>query len=254
MHIETRKIIEKWYRKLNFSKKYDEQFYDILDHEDIDETVAVDEYSKSGANGRKNFIMQLYFFENLHKEYVKKGISIEIFDDTVYDLVRWTDIWSEIKGELWLEELLWLNQHLSMRLFKIGRLQYCLYNSPENVEEFGIKKDDNVIDVHIPAAGPLELEKCISSLSAAVEFFEKYFPEHDYRFFMCHSWLLDNTLKKYLSNNSNILKFQSLFSTVRGDKSYDILKYIFKWNTTVENLEEFDAKSEFAKKIKRAVL
>ena len=98
------------------------------------------------------------------------------------------------------------------------------------------------------------MEKCISSLSAAVEFFEKYFPEHDYRFFMCHSWLLDNTLKKYLSNNSNILKFQSLFSTVRGDKSYDILKYIFKWNTTVENLEEFDAKSEFAKKIKRAVL
>ena len=67
---------------------------------------------------------------------------------------------------------------------------------------------DPVIDIHIPAIGPMTVEACADSASRAVEFMQKFFPELKHRAFVCESWLLDNQFEQILSPESNILLFQ----------------------------------------------
>jgi hypothetical protein len=174
--------------------------------------------------------------------------------DTLYDIVRWTDIWTDLKGELWLGETGWLSRHLSMRLFHIGRLQFCMALSEFDIPSKDIKKGDPVIEIHIPAAGPLCESECRESIEAAREFFAKYYPDYAYKAFTCHSWLLDSSLKDLLPEDSNILKFAALFDVVSEEESFEILRYVFKRTTNSKNVKHAYPTSSFAERVKRATL
>ena len=92
--------------------------------------------------------------------YQEKGIEESVLMDTLSDLPHWLKTWSDLKGCLYLGELDWFSHHFRMKLFKLGRLQFCFadrYSFPDR----GIKKGDTVIDIHIPAAGPLRIEECL---------------------------------------------------------------------------------------------
>jgi len=251
---DMKEIIKKWYNALDFSSKYNEQFYRILETEKLDSEMTIEQYDLNSQNGRKNFLMYLYFIENLEKQYINRGIPQEIFYDTIQDIVRWTDVWSEIKGELWLEELVWLSFHLSFKLFKVGRLQFHMTTSGQDIPEYGILSKDCVLAVHIPPTEPFTPQKCEESFCNAEVFFEKYFPDFSYSYFTCRSWMLDDTLVKYLKPNSNILQFQKNFMRINRNESYNILKHVFKWDTRKENLLDFESKTQFAEQIKKAVL
>ncbi|MHB9071054.1 MAG: acyltransferase domain-containing protein [Sedimentisphaerales bacterium] len=91
------------------------------------------------------------------------------------------------------------------------------------------KKDDDVLNVHIPAIGPLEPLLCHDSFFRALEFFPRHFPEHPFVAFTCTSWLMDSQLEKYLSEISNIIKFFRefyLFPILKPADS-DIVKRVF---------------------------
>ncbi len=249
-----RKTIEKWYKKLNFPQKYDEEFYEILSSEELDENASPENYDIYNPNGRKNLLMYLYFLENLHNQYEKKGIPEEVFSETVRDLVRWTITWSDLKGKLWLEELTWLRWHFSMKLFRIGRLQYLMTPSDEDIPIYGVKKGDNVLDLHIPPDGAFGKEECIKSLKMANEFFKKYFPEFQYKCFTCFSWLLDDTLAKYVSPSSNILAFGRMFDIIKREERFSVIPYVFGWKTTKDDIENLVPKNAFAARIKEAII
>lgn len=251
--MNTAKIIEKWYKALNFPSMYDEEFYNALNNIKI-EDVKTDEYDTEQKDGKKNFLSYLYMCEELSKKYKQKGISEEILYDTLADLGRWLDIWSNLQGELYLGELGWLKSHLSMKLFKLGRLQFAFGKADCDVVEKNLKKGDNIIEVHIPAEGPLIKEECEKSFETAKKFFKKFYPDYEYKYFTCHSWLLDTSLKEILSDSSNIIRFQNLFDVVHEKKSDSILKYTFKWNTTREDLKDISCTSGFAQKIKDRIL
>ena len=85
----------------------------------------------------------------------------------------------------------------------------------------------------------------------AVEFFEKYYPEYEYRYFTCLSWLMDDTLDELLDKDSNILKFKSMFERFHKEKDDAILRYVFKSNTTRLNLNDVVASTSFAQKVKK---
>ena len=87
----------------------------------------------------------------------------------------------------------------------------------------------------------------------AKDFFMKFYPEYKYKCFSCHSWLMDKSLKELLKPDSNILMFQDMFDVFVPEESYAILRYVFKWNTTKENLDSCVAVSSFAKKVKERV-
>ena len=245
-------IAKKWYKKLNFPACLDEEFERVLQDTEIKPEAKIENYDTSNQNGKENLVNYLYFCEALEEKYKAKSIPEAILLETLKDIVIWTKTWSKIKGELYLGELEWLKRHLQMRLFKLGRLQFCIADSEFEICEKQIKKGDAVVEVHIPEGEPLLNEECIKSLDNARGFFKQYFPEYNYSLFTCHSWLLDSSLEEFLDYESNILKFAKLFTIARQDPSDALLGYLFRWGIKREQIQECTPKSSLAEKIKVA--
>ena len=251
---EIKSVIKKWYSALNFPETMDSDFEKALDAFEADPSVTLENYNTKSQNGKENLLYFLYFCEELARKYKEKNIPQSILLDTLGDIPVWTKTWSGIKGELYLGELEWLKRHLGMRLFKLGRLQFCIADSEFDIPQKGIAKGDAVVEVHIPEGEPLDTEACKLSVNRAREFFKEFFPQYDYKLFTCHSWLLDASLSEFLSPNSNILKFANMFTVVRNDPSDAIFGYIFKWGTTRREAMEWQTSSSLSEKIKSAVL
>lgn len=251
---DVEKIIEKWYKKLEFPKEYDSEFYKYLSSVKISDAITIDSYDLNCQDGTRNLLSYLYLCESTSKIYSELGISEEILVDTLKDIVTWTKTYSNIKNYLYLGEIGWLSRHLKGKIFKLGRLQFCLGTNHGESKEDNLFNGDNVIEIHIPEGEKLTIEESKKSLDMARAFFEKFFPSYKYEYFTCHSWLLDDTLKKYLNENSNILKFASMFKIIDKNESYNLIKYIFTWDTTVINLPYKLSASNFANNVKSAVL
>ena len=250
----TKAIIKKWYERLGFPKEFDAEFHTALENIDIPNDVTIETYDKNTDDGKRNLLTFLYFCEGLEAKYKALGIPEEILIDTLLDIPRWTKTWSSVKGTLYLGELPWLNHHFTMKIFKLGRLQFYLGYAGGDIPVANVRTGDAVLDVHIPSDGKLTPEECYRSFDKAREFFPKYFPEHKFKCFTCHSWLLDDTLKKYLPSDSNIIKFGDMFTKLREDVRLDLIRYMFTWDTTKENLPERVPKGKTAERIKAAVL
>ena len=246
---EVTKIIEKWYKKLEFPTEYDDEFYKALNEIPISDAISIDSYDYECKDGKRNLLSYLFMCEKLEEKYNEKGIPQEILIDTLKDIVIWTKTWSNIKNELYLGELGWLKNHLSMRLFKLGRLQFCFGKAEMDHTGSSVKKGDNAMEVHIPAVGPLKKSLCLDSLNFAKEFFSKYFPEFDFSHFTCHSWLLDTSLKEILSPSSNIIEFQNMFKIIFEEEDFGTLKYVFNWDTTRINIDKEKITNSFSQKI-----
>lgn len=251
--MKTAPIIEKWYKQLHFNSKYDTEFYEALSTIEIPAETSIANYNLECTDGKKNLLAFLYMCEALEERYAQHGISEEILLDTLSDIVRWCDVWSEIKGELHLGEIGWLSRSMNFYLFKIGRLQYCIHSVTESFTKFGLKMGESFIGVHIPSTGPLKMEEVNQSLNMARVFLAKYFPEVKYSYFSCLSWLLDDTLKDLLPQDSNILKFAELFTIVDNAPSDAILHYVFGLGVNRDNIDRQECRSSFAKKVKAAI-
>ena len=94
------------------------------------------------------------------------------------------------------------------------------------------------LSLHIPDfLGPMTPEACDRSIAQAREFFPQYFPEEEYRYAVCHSWLLDPGLKTFLRPDSNIIRFQDRF-TIAGpgwDSTDGIMQFVFGRNADAIN-------------------
>lgn len=252
--LTPRSTIEKWYARLGFPEAYNAAFYAALDEVDLTDLTTLDAYDKDSADGKKNLLAYLYFCEEAERLAQTRGISAEIVTDTLSDLVTWTNTWTRVKGTLCLYELPWLSFHVGGRLFRLGRLQFCIGKADRDIPKYGIGKGDDLVEVHIPEGGKLTVEECKASLDAARAFFAAYFPELHYTVFTCHSWLLDDTLRAYLKPDSGILRFADLFDRVDQDETPSILRYLFSWDTTPENLKDQTPKSSLAACVKDAFL
>ena len=254
MMASVKEIITKWYKTLGFPEIYDNEFYRALDTYDVDEGAKFEDYDVKCEDGKKNLLHFLYFSKALSEKYKAMGIPEDILLDTLSDIVVWTNTWREVKGEMYLGQLDWLSHHFAQRLYKLGRLQYYRGKAPRDIPELGVNKGDSVLDIHIPASGKLGREGCVDSLKRALDFFPKYYPDFDFKCFTCHSWLLDSKLKDYLPERSNILSFAGLFREIHEDSDNALIRYMFEWDTTVENIKDKTPKTSAAAKIKEAIL
>jgi len=144
---------------------------------------------------------------NLYKE---KGISDEIFYATFSDI----KIWCENCNNTGLENIGWLKNHICFDLFRLGRLQFQLFtcsSSLLNYSKLPFSKNEKQIYVHIPQGEKLDYHECIHSFRLADAFFKTYFPEYTYQYYFCESWLLFENNRLFMNENSNIIKFMSLF-------------------------------------------
>ena len=254
MNNNVKEIIIKWYKTLNFPKIYDAEFYEALENYDVSPDAKFEDYDVKCDDGKKNLLHFLYFAEALSLCYKKKGIPENILLDTLNDIVVWTNTWHEVKGSLHLGQLDWLSHHFAERLYRVGRLQYYRGKASADIPSLGVQKGDSVLDIHIPAIGKLDRASCILSLKGALEFFPKFYPEFDFKCFTCHSWLLDSKLKEIFNEGSNILAFADLFEEIKVDDDNALVRYMFAWDTTVDNIKDREPKTGAAAKVKEKIL
>lgn len=149
--------------------------------------------------------------------YEQMGIPLEVFYDTMSDI----SVWCANNDNKGLENYNWIKNHLKCELFKIGRLQYQLYkcNNPTfKYNKLPFSYGDNAVFVHIPQGEKLDLYACKASLKNAKSFLEIYFADFSFDYFICESWLLYGSNSDFMAENSNIMKFASLFNIAYSEK------------------------------------
>lgn len=252
--MSTKSIIESWYRRLEFPKAYDEEFYEALNTIEIPEDTTVDNYDRKGDDGKKNLLAYLYLCESMAQGAKQRGIPDEVITETLKDLVIWTENFTGVKGSLYLGELGWLKIHMTGTMFRLGRLQFRMAPAFRDIPEAGVKQGDNVMEIHIPRGEKMTAEECDRSFAWAKEFFPRYFPEYSFSCYTCWSWLLDDTLKEFLAEDSNILRFGARFTKVYKKEGYFFTDSVFGFGVGEEKVGEAVCRSSFAQKLKDAVL
>ena len=155
----------------------------------------------------------LYSVEFTYPKYQKAVISDEIYFETMKDIA----VWCENNNNKGLKNLSWIKNHLNFDLFKIGRLQFQIYkcdNRTLNYDLLPFNFGENLIYVHIPQGEKLVYAECVNSLKNAKRFFGEYFPNYDFDYFFCESWLLYGENWQFMNSSSNILQFSTLFDLV----------------------------------------
>ncbi|MGW0839984.1 acyltransferase domain-containing protein [Streptomyces sp. NPDC002787] len=169
-----------------------------------------------------------------HRE---RGIPDDISRRTLADLGRGLVLHRRRYGVGGLVAPTWFSLHFHGELFQLGRLQYqrSRLSGREGVAlaaaGLTLRPGDPCLDLHIPDyAGPLTPQACDRSLALAHDFFPRHFPEEHYTAGCCHSWLLDPQLKRYLPENSNIVRFQDRFRIAcrTGEPEDDLpIRFVF---------------------------
>ncbi len=70
-----------------------------------------------------------------------------------------------------------------------------------------LRKDDWVLDICIPEGSGMTPDVCRTSMTTALDFFRKRYPDRRIRGFCCFSWLLDPQYEFLLKPDSRILAF-----------------------------------------------
>ncbi|BCL79933.1 DUF5596 domain-containing protein [Ktedonobacteria bacterium brp13] len=193
------------------------------------------------------FLSTLPAVRQWHQEH---GIADDVSWVTLADLGEHIAIHRRLFGTAGLDSPRWLTLHFRGGLYRLGRLQFeqsrlpaqwPLYNDSINnaVPEPRPNPGAPALAVHIPeSGGPLEPDACSESFALARDFFARHFPEEQYHFGCCGSWLLDPQLADYLPHTSNIVRFQRRFHLVsdstNGDQ--DVMRFVFR--RTAPSLDE----------------
>ena len=155
----------------------------------------------------------LYSVEFTYPKYQKAVISDEIYFETMKDIA----VWCENNNNKGLKNLPWIKNHLNFELFKLGRLQFQFYKCNNKLLDYSLFPFDygeKVVYVHIPQGEKLVYAECVNSLKNAKRFFGEYFPNYDFDYFFCESWLLYGENWQFMNSSSNILQFSTLFDLV----------------------------------------
>lgn len=257
MSYVVKSIAEKWYKLLEVPREFDESFAQLLKNEGGFTEMKFEDFDREANKDKyaRNVIWALYFCEEVSKKYKEKGIPGEIMLDTLFDIKNRIIRSTGELGYFCLKGLdTWFWLHLSFKLFKVGCLQYQLRGAEGGAEHLGLAEGENVLALHIPKGTSIKKRDVLASFDAANRFFEKYFPEYEYKFFTCHSWLIDKTLNKFLEPDSNIITFQNLFTYACQTPLDSAITFCFPYGVTRENIKDFAPKTSLQAKIRNHVL
>ncbi len=150
--------------------------------------------------------------------YREKGIPHNIFVDTMKCFPRFLKECQEKTGDLSFDRGWWTYRQVSMRIFRIGALEYELCDEQEHS-----------VSLHIPSDADLSSASVDDSLMRAEAFFQAYYQEYSHVNYTCHSWMLSPVLPSLLPEESNIVSFQRRFDLIREDReTRDFVEWIFQ--------------------------
>ncbi len=192
----------------------------------------------------------------LQEKYEQKGISNDIFYDTMRDLRYKLIECSLVHGKYGTMTTKWYERIFEMKIFALGRLQFEISNTWFDCDINGvhIPKGTNVLSVHIPRTGaPLYHELVIESYNKAKEFFKDMFKDNV--IFICNSWLLYPWNRTVYKDGSNLAQFYDDFTIVSSGEyqNYGEIWRLFDciYDGNPDNLpNDTSLRREFIKRIK----
>ena len=153
--------------------------------------------------------------------YKRKGVADDIIWKTCHDMTCKLMECRMVYGVNGIFVGFWYDRFFQATRYALGRLQFELIPYPFEETCWGgdtkIRKDDVVINIHIPSEGPLTEDSVEDALKRARIFFP------DQKVFVMDSWLLDPDLMKILPEG-NMKKFVERFQvvhTVKHDRFQD---------------------------------
>ncbi|GAA1613617.1 MULTISPECIES: acyltransferase domain-containing protein [Kribbella] len=137
----------------------------------------------------------------------------------------------ELYGEGGLHTQNWVTHHFRGAIYALDRLHFERQRSWFDARTHGgPAPGEPVLGLHIPE-GRLTPESVDAALDRARSFFRTHYPDEQYRFATCVSWVLDPQLTQYLPADSNIIRFQQRFTLLPGtdkDDSATVVEFLFK--------------------------
>lgn len=243
-----------WAVKLGFSEDWLEK---ISEYGPAAELVDFDPKNKvlfAKKDMMLNLVCYLNYCDIAQKFYTSKALPEKILIDTLLDIKIWAYRYKEIFGGYGLKEINWLHNNIECNLFRIGRLQYRFGKAMLFSRKHEMKIGEKILEIHIPRGDRLLFSDCIKSFNEARAFFNKFFPEYNYRNITCGSWMLDNkSLPSILPADSNIMAFQNAFHVIIRVRSYDCIRFVFGEHKNRKNLDDFDPKNSFQTKLKNHI-
>ena len=247
----------KWYRKLGFPEACDKEFYSLAQNRDLSEINQANpvEY----LSGKEDYGLNLLYFlaqcDRMQAAFERRKIEKRYFDATIDDIRRGALSCRDVFGVFGLTDPGWYQCLVGGdMLFRIGRFHFSIETAGAWCAGGDIAIGDTISAVHIPQGSHLDDHECYQSFAEAERFILKYFPEHRIKCFMCHSWLLDKGLERFLGENSNIRRFQKLFTLYRRDESDSAIQFVFDKSVTRDNLKDFQTRNVFQESLKKHIL
>ncbi len=156
-----------------------------------------------------------------HELYMERGISEEIYWDSMRDITVWTKTCMKMRGHVGLYEYGWILNFLTASIVRLHRLEFHIisFMDKKTWSKNGITVNggEPVINIHIPEDGPLYHEDVMESYRRAYH----YFGCTGIQAFVCNSWLLYPGNYEFLTERSNIRKFMNDFDIItRHDSKY----------------------------------
>lgn len=112
-----------------------------------------------------------------------------------------------------------------------------------------LTKGDTVVSVHIPTGGKMSPETVEADLRRGEEIITSCFT--DFKFFFCHSWLLDPSLETIVGKPTNVSRFGDKFKRFPSKSTAsDVYEYVFDKRVECDP-EQLVPKSSFAEAVKR---
>ena len=211
-------------RVLSFAKDFDFAVVDAYqegywDYGNMSEALAQTKaVLGADTDGVKILACMLKAAADTHDVYREKGISDEIYFDTMRCFSRFVQETLEMKGALCFDRAYWTPRQVGCHLFRIGALEY----------EIKPRESDRVISIHIPSDADFSPSAVGRSLADAKRFFAVYDPTLSDAEYQCHSWLLDEQLKTMLRADSKIVQFQNRFEIYdAGEAGSAFLRWVY---------------------------
>lgn len=245
--IELQKGVKE--RVLAFSARFDfsiveKLLKDFRDYKKIKSArLNLQEILGEDEDGIKILACMLKASANLYDVYKVKGISDEVYVETMKCYTRFINETYRMTGRYYFDRQWWTAREAGGHLYRIGELEY----------ELKRLEGQQVIDIHIPSDANFSPKAVDESLEMAEEFLRIHYPEMSDCDFTCDSWLLSRQLEGMLKEESNIRSFAKRFEILgEGEPDTEFVEWIF--NTKTDNYETLPENTSLQRGMKKFIL
>ncbi len=230
MNLEKSKVLEVWAKKLNMpdlcmrtALRYQPSDKKYMEYKTLFWNAIEKFFQKVNSQADSEFLFLAIYLRISYEFQYEDGKELELVKNGFYlsacqDLVLWAEDAYRRHGYYGMSDghYDFVGRLLNTSIVRLGRLEFEKWKLHQQVEIAGeiFMKDSPVINVHIPAGGPLCYEDCEVSYHLAASFFLDYC-EKETPVFVCESWLLCPVLQELLPEYSHINRFRKDYIVFR---------------------------------------